>query len=162
MTPRWKPLRRIKRSRAMKQITIYTDGACSGNPGPGGWGAILQYKDTQRELSGGEKQTTNNRMELLGAISALSALKEPCEVQLYTDSQYLSKAVNEGWLKGWKAKNWKRKDGELKNIDLWQELDRLLALHKVTVFWVKGHADNAFNNRCDELAVIERDRSAAR
>ena len=144
----------------MKQITIYTDGACSGNPGPGGWGAILQYQDTLREISGGEKETTNNRMELLGAINALSALKEPCEVSLYTDSQYVAKAINEGWLKGWKAKNWKRKDGELKNVDLWQQLDRLLSIHSVKFFWVKGHADNKFNNRCDELAVIERDKYA--
>ncbi len=142
----------------MKQVTIYTDGACSGNPGPGGWGAILQYKDTERELSGGEKLTTNNRMELLGAISALSALKEPCEIDLYTDSQYIANAINKGWLKGWKAKNWKRKDGELKNIDLWQELDKLLNTHTVTFHWVKGHADNKFNNRCDELAVIQRDK----
>ena len=98
----------------MKQVTIYTDGACSGNPGPGGWGALLLYKDTVRELSGGEEHTTNNRMELLGAISALSALKEPCEIELYTDSQYIANAINKGWLSGWKAKNWKRKDGELK------------------------------------------------
>lgn len=144
----------------MKQVIIYTDGACSGNPGPGGWGAILQYKDTLRELSGGESPTTNNRMELLGAISALSALKEPCEVDLYTDSQYISNAINKGWLISWKAKNWKRKDGELKNIDLWQELDRLLSIHKVVFHWVKGHADNKFNNRCDELAVKEREKFA--
>ena len=142
----------------MKQVTIYTDGACSGNPGPGGWGAILQYKDTARELSGGEKLTTNNRMELLGAISALSALKESCEVDLYTDSQYIANAINKGWLQGWKAKNWKRKDGELKNIDLWQELDRLLNTHTITFHWVKGHADNKLNNRCDELAVTQRDK----
>jgi len=142
----------------MKQVTIYTDGACSGNPGPGGWGAILLYKDTVREMSGGDAQTTNNRMELLGAISALSSLKEPCEVSLYTDSQYLAKAINEGWLKGWIAKNWKRKDGELKNIDLWQEIDRLLRVHTVAFHWVKGHADNKYNNRCDELAVSERDK----
>ncbi len=142
----------------MKQVVIYTDGACSGNPGPGGWGAILQYKDTERELSGGEKLTTNNRMELLGAISALSALKEPCGIDLYTDSQYIANAINKGWLQGWKAKNWKRKDGELKNVDLWQELDKLLNTHSVTFHWVKGHADNKFNNRCDELAVIQRDK----
>ena len=142
----------------MKQITIYTDGACSGNPGPGGWGAILLYKDTLRELSGGETQTTNNRMELMGAISSLSALKEACEVDLYTDSQYIANAINKGWLQGWKAKNWKRKDGELKNIDLWQEIDKLLSLHTVTFHWVKGHADNKYNNRCDELAVIQRDK----
>ncbi|MEG2527159.1 MAG: ribonuclease HI, partial [Oscillospiraceae bacterium] len=146
----------------MKQITIYTDGACSGNPGPGGWGAVLQYKDTKREMSGGETQTTNNRMELMGAISALNALNEPCAVDLFTDSQYIANAINKGWLKGWKAKNWKRKDGELKNVDLWQELDRLLAEHTVTFHWVKGHADNEFNNRCDTLAVSQRDKFAGR
>ncbi len=146
----------------MKNVTIYTDGACSGNPGPGGWGAILKYKETVREMSGGEGATTNNRMELTGVISALSVLKEPCEIDLYTDSQYIVKAINEGWLRGWKAKGWKRKDGELKNIELWQELDRLLAKHKVTFHWVKGHADNEFNNRCDALAVMERDRSTGK
>ena len=144
----------------MKKVTIYTDGACSGNPGPGGWGAVLQYGDKTRELSGGEAQTTNNRMELLAAISALELLKEPCEVALYTDSQYLCNAINKGWLKGWKAKGWKRKEGELKNPDLWQRLDALLATHAVTFFWVKGHADNAFNNRCDALAVAEREKFA--
>jgi len=144
----------------MKQITIYTDGACSGNPGPGGWGAILRYKDAVKELSGGEKQTTNNRMELLGAISALSALKEPCQVALYTDSKYLADAVGKGWLRSWKARGWRRREGELKNPDLWQELDRLLTLHQVEFHWVKGHADNEYNNRCDALAVAQRDRYA--
>ena len=144
----------------MKKVTIYTDGACSGNPGPGGWASILRYGDNIKELSGGEKDTTNNRMELLAAISALELLKEPCEVALYTDSQYLCNAINKGWLKGWKAKGWKRKEGELKNPDLWQRLDALLATHAVTFFWVKGHADNAFNNRCDALAVAEREKFA--
>lgn len=144
----------------MKTVTIYTDGACSGNPGPGGWGAILEYNGHRREMSGGEKETTNNRMELLGAINALSALKEPCTVELYTDSQYLEKAINEGWLAGWKKKNWKRKGGELKNIDLWQELDALMQTHDVRLHWVKGHADNENNNRCDELAVAQRDKYA--
>lgn len=142
----------------MKQVTIYTDGACSGNPGPGGWSAILQYKDVSRELSGGEAMTTNNRMELLGVIQALTALKEPCIVDLFTDSRYIVDAINKGWLKSWKAKGWKRKDGALKNPDLWQEIDRLFGVHTVTMHWVKGHADNAFNNRCDELAVAERDK----
>lgn len=142
----------------MKQVTIYTDGACSGNPGPGGWGAILQYKGVSRELSGGEAMTTNNRMELLGVIQALSALKEPCTVDLFTDSQYIVNAINKGWLKGWKAKGWKRKDGALKNPDLWKEIDRLFGIHTVTMHWVKGHADNVFNNRCDELAVAARDK----
>ena len=144
----------------MKEVTIYTDGACSGNPGPGGWGAILEYKGKRRELSGGEAQTTNNRMELLAVISALEALKEPCAVTLYTDSQYFSKAINDGWLIGWKKKGWKRKDGPLKNPDLWQKLDALLAQHEITVVWVKGHADNEGNNRCDELAVMEREKFA--
>ena len=144
----------------MKTVTIYTDGACSGNPGPGGWGAILEYNGHRREMSGGERETTNNRMELLGAINALSALKEPCAVELYTDSQYLEKAINEGWLAGWKKKNWKRKGGELKNVDLWQRLDALMQTHSVRLHWVKGHADNEYNNRCDELAVAQRDKYA--
>jgi ribonuclease HI len=144
----------------MKKVTIYTDGACSGNPGPGGWGAILQYNGKCRELSGGEKDTTNNRMELMGVISALNALKEPCEVELFTDSQYISNAINQHWLASWKAKGWKRKGGELKNIDLWQELDKLLSQHKVSFNWVRGHADNELNNRCDELAVEQRDKFA--
>lgn len=142
----------------MKEVTIYTDGACSGNPGPGGWGAILEYKGQMREMSGGERETTNNRMELMGVISALSALKEPCSVELYTDSQYISKAINENWLKSWKAKNWTRKGGELKNVDLWKRLDQLLSTHSVSFHWVKGHADNEFNNRCDALAVAQRDK----
>ena len=146
----------------MKQVTIYTDGACSGNPGPGGWGAILEYKGVRRELSGGERETTNNRMELLGAITALRALREPCAVDLYTDSQYLEKAINEGWLAGWKKKGWQRKGGELKNVDLWQALDALLQQHRVTLHWVKGHAENEGNNRCDALAVAQRDLFAKR
>lgn len=141
----------------MKTVTIYTDGACSGNPGPGGWAAILDYQGKRRELSGGEPQTTNNRMELLGVITALDALKEPCNVELFTDSQYIEKAINQGWLKSWKSKGWKRKDGELKNPDLWKKLDSLLSTHNVNIHWVKGHADNALNNRCDELAVKMRD-----
>ena len=144
----------------MKQVTIYTDGACSGNPGPGGWAAILKFGPYEKELSGGEAQTTNNRMELLGAINGLQALKEPCAVDLYTDSQYLSNAINLGWLEGWKKKNWKRKDGALKNVDLWQTLDGLLQTHVVTFHWVKGHAENEFNNRCDALAVAEREKFA--
>lgn len=142
----------------MKHVTIYTDGACSGNPGPGGWGAILIYNGTEKALSGGEPETTNNRMELLAAISALEALKEPCEAELFTDSQYLEKAINAGWLAGWKKKGWKRKGGELKNADLWQKLDGLLFRHRVVFRWVRGHADNDYNNRCDALAVSQRDR----
>ncbi|MBR7081820.1 MAG: ribonuclease HI [Oscillospiraceae bacterium] len=140
----------------MKEVTIYTDGACSGNPGPGGWGAVLKYGDAVKELSGGEAHTTNNRMELTGVISALSALKEPCRVKLYTDSRYIANAINEGWLKAWTAKGWRRKGGEVKNPDLWQALIVLLETHNVEFIWVKGHAENEYNNRCDELAVNER------
>ena len=139
----------------MKEVTIYTDGACSGNPGPGGWGAILKYGEFEKELSGGEACTTNNRMELTGVITALSVLKEPCSVRLYTDSQYIVNAINQGWLKSWIAKGWKRKGGEVKNPDLWQDLVKLLDTHKVTFIWVKGHAENEYNNRCDVLAVAE-------
>lgn len=153
-------MREFAQDNNMKKVTIYTDGACSGNPGPGGWGAILDYRGKKREMSGGEAQTTNNRMELTGVISALQALKEPCEVELYTDSQYIARAINENWLASWKAKNWRRKDGELKNIDLWQALDGLLSMHSVSFRWVKGHADNEYNNRCDQLAVAQRDKHA--
>lgn len=139
----------------MKKVIIYTDGACSGNPGPGGWGAILRYGEHKKELSGGNAQTTNNRMELTGVISALEALNEPCEVALYTDSQYVVNAVNKGWLKSWQAKNWKKKDGPVKNPELWQQLLTQLERHQVTFIWVKGHAENEFNNRCDQLAVAE-------
>lgn len=142
----------------MKEVIIYTDGACSGNPGPGGWGAILRYGNIEKELSGGEEETTNNKMELTGVITALSALLEPCKVSLYTDSQYIVNAVNKGWLDGWKKAGWKRRGGELKNIDLWKRLAELLQVHSVTFIWVKGHADNKYNNRCDELAVRERDK----
>ena len=141
----------------MKTVTIYTDGACSGNPGPGGWAAILRYGRSVKELSGGEHETTNNRMELMAVISALEALKERCAVELWSDSQYVVNALNNGWLRDWKRRGWKRRDGELKNPELWQRLDELLALHTVSAHWVKGHADNEYNNRCDALAVAERD-----
>ena len=139
----------------MKHVTIYTDGSCSGNPGPGGWGSILIYNGAEKVLSGGEKNTTNNRLELTAAIEALKALKEPCEVELYTDSKYLSDAVNLFWLRSWKNRGWKRKEGPLLNAELWQELDSLLSAHRVKVIWVKGHAENNYNNRCDALAVAE-------
>jgi ribonuclease HI len=142
----------------MKNVTIYTDGACSGNPGPGGWGAILMYGDRKKELSGGERQTTNNRMELTAVITALEALKEPCRVELYTDSKYVSDAINEGWLKSWVKKGWRRKAGPIKNPDLWLRLIPLIETHTVKFIWVKGHAENEFNNRCDELAVSEREK----
>ena len=140
----------------MKQVTIYTDGACSGNPGPGGWGAILRYGAHEKELSGGEPSTTNNRMELLGAITALEALKEPCEVALYSDSQYLVKAINEGWAVRWRKNGWMRnKKDPAVNVDLWERLLKLLEEHDVTFHWVKGHAQNPMNNRCDALAVAQ-------
>ncbi len=138
----------------MKKVTVYTDGACRGNPGVGGWGAILVYAGVEKELSGGERETTNNRMELLAAIRALEALREPCEVALYTDSKYLSDAVNLGWLASWQAKGWRKADGKpTLNPDLWARLSELLSLHSVTFLWVKGHADNPYNCRCDALAT---------
>jgi len=140
----------------MKAVQIYTDGACSGNPGPGGWGAILLHGDVKRELSGGEQETTNNRMELTGVISALEALKEPCKVDLYTDSQYIVNAITKGWAVGWREKGWMRNKKEpAKNPDLWERLLALLTYQDVTFHWVRGHAENAYNNRCDELAVAE-------
>lgn len=144
----------------MKNIILYTDGACSGNPGPGGWAVILRYGTSTRELSGGEALTTNNRMELTAVLEGLRALKEPCAVALYTDSQYIANALNNGWLRDWKKRDWKRRDGELKNAELWQALDALLQKNRVTAFWVKGHADDKYNNRCDALAVAERDKFA--
>ena len=141
----------------MKTVEIYTDGACSGNPGPGGWGAILRWNGIEKELSGGEPQTPNNRMELMGAISAFEALNQPCVVEFYTDSQYITKAMTEGWLANWKKRGWKKADkSPVLNVDLWQRLDACFQKHEVHVHWVKGHADNPFNNRCDELAVAAR------
>lgn len=140
----------------MKKVDIYTDGACSGNPGKGGWGAILIYNSIEKELSGFETETTNNRMELMAAIKALSALKETCEVDLYSDSAYLCNAIQNNWLDDWKSKNWRiGTKNEIKNIDLWEELINLINIHKVTFFKVKGHADNIYNNRCDKLATGE-------
>ena len=139
----------------MKKVQIYTDGACSGNPGPGGWGAVLMFGSAKKELSGGEELTTNNRMELTSVIAALEALREPCEVELYTYSQYVANAINLGWLNSWQRRGWTRKGGDVKNPDLWRKLVPLLETHKVTIIWIKGHADNEYNNRCDELAVSE-------
>ncbi|MBR2667684.1 MAG: ribonuclease HI [Oscillospiraceae bacterium] len=144
----------------MKQVEIYTDGACSGNPGPGGWGAILKYGAAEKELSGAEPMTTNNRMELLGAITALEQLREPCRVDLYTDSQYVCNAFLQGWVEDWRHRGWRRKTGELKNPELWQRLDGLCQTHAVTWHWVRGHADNEYNNRCDALAVAARKAAA--
>lgn len=133
-------------------VEIWTDGACSGNPGPGGWGAVLRFGAAEKELSGGEPETTNNRMELLAAISALEALTRPCQVDLTTDSQYVRKGITE-WLAGWKAKGWKTAAKQpVKNQDLWQRLDALNAKHDVSWHWVKGHAGHPENERCDELA----------
>lgn len=146
----------------MKQVTIYTDGACSGNPGPGGWGAVLKYGAHEREISGGEASTTNNRMELTAAVSALKALKEPCRVYLYSDSKYLVDSLMKGWVIAWEKRGWVKADKKpALNADLWQELLRLDKVHEITYHWVKGHADDDYNNRCDELAVARRDEYAA-
>ena len=143
----------------MKKVTIYTDGACSGNPGPGGWGAILEYKGVCREISGGEEQTTNNRMELTGVIRAMEALREPCEVELFSDSKYVIDGLEKGWAEGWRKRGWIKSDKKpALNPDLWEALLGLAAQHKMSYHWVKGHAENARNNRCDELAVLERDK----
>ena len=137
----------------MKNVQIYTDGACSGNPGPGGYGIVLLYGSSRKEISEGFELTTNNRMEMLAAIEGLKALKEPCAIKLYSDSKYLVDAINKGWVTKWQANNWMRnkKDPAL-NVDLWKELLELLKVHSVELIWVKGHAENAENNRCDELA----------
>ena len=137
----------------MEKVTIYTDGACSGNPGPGGWGTILMYKDKYKEISGGQKQTTNNIMELTAVIQGLKLLKYPCEVDLYSDSAYVVNAFKQNWIYNWQKNNWKTSDKkDVKNKELWQELIRLTNTHDVTFIKVKGHADNEYNNRCDELA----------
>ena len=138
----------------MKHVDIYTDGACRGNPGKGGWGAILVFGGVEKELSGGEAMTTNNRMELLGAIRALEALKEPCEVTLTSDSKYLTEAINQGWLESWKTRGWKKADkSPVLNVELWQRIDELLSIHEVTFVWVHGHAGHHYNERCDALAT---------
>ena len=140
----------------MKTVTIYTDGACSGNPGPGGWGAILEYMGHEKELSGGEQNTTNNRMELTAVIKALQALKEPCTVELYSDSKYVLDALQKGWAVSWRKKGWIKSDKKpALNPDLWETLLSLVEMHDVRYHWVKGHASNPKNNRCDELAVSE-------
>ena len=140
----------------MKTVTIYTDGACSGNPGPGGWGAILSYRGREKEISGGEAETTNNRMELTAVIEALSLLKELCAVELYSDSKYVIDALEKGWVYGWQSRGWKKADRKpALNVDLWERLLPLIGRHKVNYHWVKGHAENEKNNRCDEMAVEE-------
>ena len=136
-----------------KRVTIYTDGGCKGNPGPGGWGAILSFGEASKELSGGEEMTTNNRMELTAAIMALEALTRPCTIDLHTDSQYVRNGITQ-WIKGWKAKGWKTASKQdVKNVDLWQRLDAAVQRHEVHWHWVKGHAGNELNERADQLAT---------
>ena len=140
----------------MKTVTLYTDGACSGNPGPGGWGAILEYMGNEKELSGGEESTTNNRMELTAVIMGLSAIKEPCIVELYSDSKYVIDGLEKGWAESWKRKGWIKSDKKpALNPDLWEKLLELTGKHQMRYHWVKGHAENPKNNRCDELAVMQ-------
>ena len=147
-----------------QHVVVHTDGACSGNPGPGGWGAILQWGDHQKEMKGGEPHTTNNRMELTAAIMALESLKRPCTVDLHTDSEYLRQGIT-GWINNWKRNGWKTSDRKpVKNVDLWQRLDAALARHKVNWHWVRGHSGHDLNERADELAraAIAEMRTAAR
>ncbi len=145
----------------MKKVTLYTDGACSGNPGPGGYGAILIYNGIEKEVSGGEKNTTNNKMEMMAVIKGLEMLKEPCEVFVYSDSAYVVNSIEKGWIYSWKKNGWKKSDKkEVKNIELWERLLKLMEIHKVTFLKVKGHADDELNNRCDRLAVLEREKFA--
>ena len=138
----------------MKKVELYTDGACRGNPGPGGWGAILVYHGKEKELSGGEASTTNNRMELMAAIAGLEALRVPCEVTLTSDSKYLVDAINKGWLESWKKNGWKKADkSAVLNVELWKKIDMLLAVHDVSFVWVHGHTGHPYNERCDALAT---------
>lgn len=140
----------------MKHVDIFTDGACSGNPGPGGWGAILRYKDTDKCISGGEAETTNNRMELSAVIEAMKLLKEPCEVTLWTDSKYVADGLGKGWAAGWKKNGWRKADKKpALNPDLWDELLTLYDKHSVTIQWIKGHASHPENEKCDKMAVAE-------
>ena len=144
-----------------KEIQVFSDGACSGNPGPGGWGAILRYKDVEKELSGGESETTNNRMELMGVIAALESLKEPCQVKVFTDSQYIAKAFTENWLENWQKNGWKTAGKKaVKNRELWERLLAQAAIHRLEWQWIRGHAGHPENERCDQLAVAARYRFA--
>lgn len=137
-----------------KYVEIFTDGACSGNPGPGGWGVVLRFGEHEKELSGGERETTNNRMELTAAIMGLSALKEPCDVRLVTDSKYVADGITKGWAESWKKNGWRKADKKpALNTDLWERLLELIHTHEVTIEWVKGHAGHPENERCDKLAV---------
>ncbi len=138
----------------MKEVEIFTDGACSGNPGPGGWGALLRYKNTEKALCGGEENTTNNRMELFAVIAALSALKEQCRAVITTDSQYVVNGIENGWAEKWRQNGWQKKDrSPILNRDLWEKLLELCQLHSVTFIWVRGHAGHPENERCDRMAV---------
>ena len=142
-----------------KKVTVYTDGACSGNPGPGGYGAVLIYEGVEKEIAGGEKSTTNNKMEMMAVIKGLEALKEPCEVSVYSDSAYIVNAIEQGWIDSWKKNGWRKADKKpVKNVDLWERLLELMNTHKVTFNKVKGHADDEYNNRCDRIAVREREK----
>ncbi len=146
----------------MKNVEIYTDGACRGNPGVGGWGAVLKYGSVEREISGGEASTTNNRMELTAVIEALTLLKEPCHVTLTSDSKYVTDAILKGWLDSWQKKGWRKADGKaVLNVDLWERLLSLLAIHNVDFVWVHGHMGHKYNERCDELATAFADKIAA-
>ncbi len=145
----------------MKKVVLYTDGACSGNPGPGGYGAVLIYGGVEKEIFGGEKSTTNNKMEMMAVIKGLEALKEPCEVEVYSDSAYIVNAIEQGWIDSWKKNGWRKADKKpVKNVDLWERLLELMEKHSVTFNKVKGHADDEYNNRCDRIAVREREKFA--
>ena len=138
----------------MKKVELYTDGACRGNPGPGGYGAILVFRGKEKEISGGEPSTTNNRMELMAAIAGMEALREPCEIVLTSDSKYLTDAINKGWLASWKRNGWRKADkSAVLNVELWQRIDELLAIHSVSFVWVHGHTGHPYNERCDALAT---------
>ena len=146
-------------SASRKTVVTHTDGACSGNPGPGGWAAVLSFNGSERELSGGDRQTTNNRMELQAVISALESLREPCVVRMHTDSTYIVKAFTEGWIAGWQRRSWLTSAKKpVANRDLWEELTALCSVHEVEWIWVRGHANDPLNERCDRLAVLQRDR----
>ena len=145
----------------MKKVVLYTDGACSGNPGPGGYGAVLIYGGVEKEIFGGEKSTTNNKMEMMAVIKGLEALKEPCEVEVYSDSAYIVNAIEQGWIESWKKNGWRKADKKpVKNVDLWEKLLELMDKHKVIFNKVKGHADDEYNNICDRIAVREREKFA--
>ena len=143
----------------MKKVILYTDGACSGNPGPGGYAAILIYNNIEKEIVGGQKDTTNNKMEMMAVIKGLEMLKEPCEVEVYSDSAYVVNSIEKGWIYSWRKNGWKKADKkEVKNIDLWERLLKQLEIHKVTFNKVKEHAQDELNNRCDKLAVEQREK----